>query len=112
MRRWRNSAAHRWAPDNPARRDDLHGAEPITIRGQRGCQSQPQATGSARQAVRREYPPTALPPFCDGLEFVHAMAYRAGSYVDRTPLMRESEKPSISDARNRMLPGHGPQAPR
>jgi len=22
-------------------------------------------------------------------EFVHAMAYRAGSYVDRTPLMRE-----------------------
>jgi hypothetical protein len=47
--------------------DGLQTGEPITIRGQKGCQWQPRGTGSARQAVRREYPPTALPPFCDGL---------------------------------------------
>ena len=28
-------------------------------------------------------------------EFVHAMAYRAGSYVDRTPLMREIRREGV-----------------
>jgi hypothetical protein len=81
--------------------------EPITIRGQRGCQWQPRATGSARQAVRREYPPTALPPLCDGLSTNGA----SPSAPTCTSLTIQTTRPPLARQQTRK-DRSGPRAPK